>query len=402
MVSIRSRCFSNTYAAVSHGRVPKLGIHPEIDKIFSVYLDLVRLLAALCVFVGHSFLFHMYDGWVSSSISSHGAVVVFFVLSGLVISATAAREGETCSDFILARAARVYSVAVPAVALCYGLGLLYAAVNGWKFDAEWRASAADPFTSISALLFLLQSWHYAELPWNGPYWSLCYEVWYYIIFAALFFGGARARLIGFSAAIVAGPAIVALLPIWWFGVWIMQRPRFSFGHKVVSWAIFCGSLLGIGWLMTSGVDVAVRGFLYDRVPSFWRLNASERLLTDYALGLLVAVNFLAFRDIKSHVSPILSVLSKPIRFWAGYTFSIYLFHYPLIRFCTLEFPNKANSVAHYLTLMLLILAATIVLGTFTEKKKHVARNIIKRVATPVWNGSKEWWTGARAKSASPS
>ncbi len=53
----------------------------------------------------------------------HSAVVIFFVLSGYVISATL-RPGGTALDYGIKRAARIYSVAIPAVLLTWGLDLL--------------------------------------------------------------------------------------------------------------------------------------------------------------------------------------------------------------------------------------------------------------------------------------
>ena len=49
---------------------------------------------------------------------AHTAVIVFFVLSGFVISWAAERDG-TAREYILNRASRIYSVALPALALTW-------------------------------------------------------------------------------------------------------------------------------------------------------------------------------------------------------------------------------------------------------------------------------------------
>jgi len=209
-----------------------------LEDGFSLYLDLVRFLAAMCVFIGHATESgSLYVGYLPFGNFKHDAVIIFFVLSGLVICATATRPGETWITYLTARASRIYSVAIPAVVLSFGLQAIAAFLEPGHSQPE---PSADVFLPLSALLFILQSWHPQALPWNGPYWSLCYEVWYYIIFGILLFvrnSGWR-NAVAACAALIAGPAILLLFPIWLMGVWIVQRPRFSLGPKSINFIIF--------------------------------------------------------------------------------------------------------------------------------------------------------------------
>ena len=179
----------------------------------------------------------LYVGYLPFGNFKHDAVIIFFVLSGLVICATATRPGETWITYLTARASRIYSVAIPAVALSFGLQAIAAFLEPGHSQPE---PSADVFLPLSALLFILQSWHPQALPWNGPYWSLCYEVWYYIIFGILLFvrNPGRRNAVAACAALIAGPAILLLFPIWLMGVWIVQRPRFSLGPKSINFIIF--------------------------------------------------------------------------------------------------------------------------------------------------------------------
>src|SRR5689334_9651353 len=149
-----------------------------LENGFSLYLDLVRFFAAVCVFVGHATESGaLYVGYLPFGNFKHDAVIIFFVLSGLVICATATRPGETWVTYLTARASRIYSVAIPAVVLSFGLQGIAVFLEPGHLQPEplTDITLADDLrisTAVSALLFLLQSWHSQVLPWNGPYWSL--------------------------------------------------------------------------------------------------------------------------------------------------------------------------------------------------------------------------------------
>ena len=90
--------------------------------VLSVYLDLVRFAAALTVMLHHVWPTVFPDRplpW-----PGHDAVVVFFVLSGLVIAHAVDRPGRTVADYCQHRIARIGPVAFPAL-------LLSAAIAPW-------------------------------------------------------------------------------------------------------------------------------------------------------------------------------------------------------------------------------------------------------------------------------
>ena len=75
----------------------------------SIYLDLVRSLAALAVVLDHAaglFRLPCYPFW------GHQSVMVFFVLSGYVICYVADTRETTPRAFVVARLARLWSVLV--------------------------------------------------------------------------------------------------------------------------------------------------------------------------------------------------------------------------------------------------------------------------------------------------
>jgi peptidoglycan/LPS O-acetylase OafA/YrhL len=67
---------------------------------------------------------------------------------------------------------------------------------------------------------LSQSWWLEYYPFlDGPYWSLSYEVMYYLIFAFFIYTKGLSRWLLVSVACAAaGPKILALFPCWLVGV----------------------------------------------------------------------------------------------------------------------------------------------------------------------------------------
>jgi peptidoglycan/LPS O-acetylase OafA/YrhL len=155
----------------------------KIAPDLSAYLDFLRFFAALVVLLGHLNQDGIAIGWMPLSHFSHEAVLIFFVLSGFIIHNNTAAVGMTAKAYAVARVSRIYSVALPAVAFSVFAGWMVSVAGADRLPSNYRPFLwSDLFTS---LLFLNESWtNSAELTMNDPYWSLCYEVWFYVMFAS--------------------------------------------------------------------------------------------------------------------------------------------------------------------------------------------------------------------------
>jgi peptidoglycan/LPS O-acetylase OafA/YrhL len=184
-----------------------------MDRTTSLYLDIVRPAAALIVLLSHV-------GNQLSLLAPAGvqAVDVFFVLSGFVIAhVTESREREP-DEYFISRAARIYSVAIPA--------LLLTAIPdsiGFRANAAAYAGPFQPLTPgilIRSVLFINEQWTTHRFPGsNSPYWSLGFEVWYYIVFGLWIFTPHRWRWATTIAALAfIGPKVALLFPLWLMGV----------------------------------------------------------------------------------------------------------------------------------------------------------------------------------------
>ena len=349
-----------------------------MQRTTSVYLDLIRFLAAALVFVVHANYVRFTGGlpvlWRLEALGND-AVMMFFVLSGFVIAYVSDEKEKTLKRYAISRFARLYSVAIPALMLtvvadAIGSRLSPHLYNGWWFTADnpaWRISAN--------LLFVNELWFTSVRPFsNRPFWSLGYEFWYYAIFAAAYYLRSWHRYVTLAAiTLFVGPKILMLLPVWLLGVWtyyrIKTRPLPELGGAVLA----AGSLAC--YLAFHHLDLPR---LLDDVTVRWlgraaveELNWSRYFLSSYVIGALVALHFVGIAAIAPRFQLLLP--ERPIRYLASFTFALYLFHYPLLQFFA-AVVDSTGTVAYRLPLVTIgTLAVVWALAAVTEKRKSTVR-----------------------------
>lgn len=328
----------------------------------SSYFEFIRIAAALVVLLHHSWPAYFPDfplPW-----PGHQAVVVFFVLSGYVIAATSTKPGLTLSNYILDRSSRILCVTVPALAFA-GFVALYAGLPA--FDVLVR-SAANFF-------FVAQSWGlHASAPANGAYWSICYEVWYYAIFAAAIFSRSKSRwwLVG-ALCIAAGPNILLLMPCWLLGVVLFKyqdRLRVTAGTAK---ALFLFSIIAYSLYYWFDVGVEIREGLRPDVPEITSiLRVSNLFIGDTILAFIIAVNFVAVASFAGSAASILDRCKPIFAFAASCTLSVYLFHLPII---TLAKEWGLTGI----TPMIATLVLPVMLASLTEHRRKSWRAVLARI-----------------------
>jgi hypothetical protein len=131
-------------------------------------------------------------------------------------------------------------------------------------------------------------------------------------------------------SLIAGAKILLLMPCWLLGVLVyrtIQRRRLSERTAMVLWTC---SLVAAVVLIKSSVAIKIHDALQSHSPHTAALLAySGSPLTDYALAILVAVNFFAMAHAR-RFGRILVQIAKPIRLMASFTLTTYLFHLPLL------------------------------------------------------------------------
>jgi len=300
----------------------------NIPKGLSLYLDVVRFGAAFVVLLSHVWPVLFPESplpW-----PGHEAVVVFFVLSGYVIAFATFRPGVTLGSYAMHRAVRILSVSVPAIALSILIAPFVAGGPGLPFVDDMSPSTNDIWRATWLnLLFLGESWsNNVRPPFNSPYWSLSYEVWYYIIFAAAVFTPRRWRLLAVLLAMAAaGPRILALFPIWLMGV-SLYRSTLTMGRRTAAGLFVLTALCAFVFYWT-GASHLLRAGLAQMFPEMMSmLNGANQFAGDLILGVLVTLHFAAARALTDWFDWLVG-LQAGIRHLASFTLSIYLFHMPL-------------------------------------------------------------------------
>jgi len=308
--------------------------------VASVLLDAVRGVAALLVCAYHvRYLLFMDFSQLTVHRSlwflpyvlcglGHQAVLVFFVLSGYLVGGSAIRSIErgkwSWRDYLLHRGVRLWLVLVPAlliggaidaVALHRHLApALYGGLvpNHMTFDVRpnmtWKAFFGSLFFVQKILTPVFGS--------NGALWSLANEFWYYMIFplGLLVVRGRYAlwqRLLCAAACVAAcwfvGHDILLLLPVWLLGALLAALPVRA-NPAWVRWVavlLYCPFFIAFSRGDPSGLNT--RDYL---------ISAGTFVLLWVLLGAQ-----------KPHGE---EWFVKPSREVAGFSYTLYLFHTPLL------------------------------------------------------------------------
>jgi peptidoglycan/LPS O-acetylase OafA/YrhL len=332
----------------------------------SLYLDAVRFLAALSVLITHAHGQAITGGFLWQ-LAPYGAeaVTVFFVLSGFVIAHATAAGETTLRDYSIARVSRIYSVVIPALVLT-----ALADAIGRSISSEFYSAAThyhpDAYRFITAALFVNQLWGLDIMPGsNWAYWSLGYEVWYYALFGALIFFSGRQRIVlVLVIMMIVGPAILAMWPLWFIGVWAYRLPPLGrrdgialFAISLIAWAAYEAAAWRFG---RPHLNI---GFL-----------KRPELLQDYIVAACFTGSLVGLRSAMEGVQ--VRHRWRLVRWLAGATFSLYLFHEPLVRLLATVNPWEPGSWSGRAFVLGLTLLMVFSLAEVTERRKAGWRRLV--------------------------
>lgn len=306
-----------------------------MNRSLSLYLDVLRFLAALQVLFFHlpAFEFSGIErAWWNKF--GHEAVVVFFVLSGYLITFAADRPNVTFRRYAISRFVRIYSVILPAIVLTLAFDIV-----GRSIAVEAYADFPPPERILQRFIvsatLLNQSWQLdVQVFSNTPYWSIAYEYWYYFVFGAWTLLRGRSRWV-FTGIflLIAGPKVLLLFPVWLAGC-------LAFRENILRTA-------GIGASVVAAIAIVPAWYVYINYDvlkvtatwvagitgyDLWRegLGWSRYFVSDYYLGLFVALHFAGMKQLAPRILFFLENISSLVRNLSAYTFTLYLLHQPII------------------------------------------------------------------------
>jgi peptidoglycan/LPS O-acetylase OafA/YrhL len=344
-----------------------------VNRETSLYLDIIRLSAAMVVFLGHISGQPMTGAllWQIGPYMSQ-AVTVFFVLSGFVIGYVTEDREATPVAYATSRLARIYSVALPALVLTFLLDALGRSIDGSAYSEGFQTSG-QAWQFFSGLLFVHQNWFLnVQQGSNFSYWSLGYEVWYYLIFGLFLFARWRIFWAGL-AMLAAGPAILAMFPLWLLGVGAYHASKRTQIGNAAGMVLFLGTaglwLIYELWAMRHGRALVL-------TPSFLR---RPELAQDYLVSVLFAVHLVGFSAASPLFAGALSPIASAVRWAAGATFTLYLLHEPVARLLLAISPWSPASWPNRILILGGTLTAVAAVAEMTERRKVVWRRGFERL-----------------------
>jgi peptidoglycan/LPS O-acetylase OafA/YrhL len=350
-----------------------------MSGLVSIYLDVFRFLAAMGVFFSHAEQHSGFAGILPIYFGhfDHKFVVIFFVISGYVIAASASRPERTLANYSADRLARLSSVVIPALFLTYLLDAIGAMVSPeiYSFiDPHWQ-----PVRLLANLLYCQQLWFLCVNPSsNTPFWSLGYEFWYYILFGLLIFVRTNLSkvILLLAVSVFIGPKILLLLPAWAVGAMAFHATKLYTCSYQRSLILFVAS--GVATVLALAFEDQL-GFSNGKA-GLPPLYYSSNFVGDNVFALVVAAHFFCCGLFSSHLRTNLEPyrMVKFLRWLAGHTFSLYLYHMPLLFFIRAVTKYDPKNVYAVLAAMAIALLIIVGLSKITEERYPVLRSFLRR------------------------
>jgi peptidoglycan/LPS O-acetylase OafA/YrhL len=337
----------------------------------SLYLDVLRFGLAMVVMIGHStygkYTGHPFALWFVAPYRQT-AVVAFFVLSGFVI-AHASASGGSVRKYTVARISRLYPMIILALMLTFACDTAGQWLDPALYHGDNPAAIGDNqimrYISTAFLVNSFAVFGYGDPGTNGPFWSLSYEMAYYVVFG-LYLTGKRPLIVAGPALvfIAAGWKILALFPIWVAGVIVYRlqttRPMPVLAAAVI-WPLSVVLLIRVGWIRET-------------------VGAFRAYHLDYVEALLVATNIYATSALSGWFGIVLAWCRPIIRWLGSLTFGIYLCHIPLFQFLTairIDQPGTPREQAWLFGSSFLVIVA---IASLADQMRAALRRVLLRRA----------------------
>lgn len=216
---------------------------------------------------------------------------------------------------------------------------------------------------------------------NRPFWSLSYEFWYYVLFGVAVFVEKQLvrNIILFGILALITPDILLLLPCWLTGVAAyIYRERFSLPPRRARWSF--------------AVTVAVAVLIFALLPQLPFTQGhpglwfSSCFLSDWIAALAIGAVIVTFDAAKFSAIP--ASAASIARYTSDHTFSLYLYHYPLLVFANAFLPLGHDPFRHALCATAVIVVV-LLLSMVTEGRRDAWRKFFSRcfdLLAPPWNG----------------
>lgn len=323
-------------------------MHPAYRKD----IDGLRALAVIPVILFHADVSFFQGGYVG--------VDIFFVISGYLITLILYREVQlkefSIANFYERRIRRILPVLFAVMAFCFVVGWLV-----YSPDEFQRLAKSIKYTTIfwSNSLFARKTGYFdtgAEHEALLHTWSLSVEEQYYIIFPLIFF--AISKYLKSSYFLCLSLIFILSLALSVYGVQVNPHEAF-FSTQMRAWELISGGFIALNVLpelsnrriknilsLTGFFCIAISVFLFDSSTVFPGFSA---LLPTLGAALIIYSGLKGGNELL--VGKLLSL--RPVVFIGAISYSLYMWHWPLIVFAKHIFirPLTVFEIAALLTVI---------------------------------------------------
>ncbi len=300
----------------------------RLSETSSNFIHFLRAASSQIVLIGHCAALNQLIEISFLSFLPSFSVMVFFVLSGFVISYSTSLKGESygLSNYLVDRFSRIYITLLPALLITFLLGFIYYLYfNAYPFNINIKylftcitMQQENPLLlKIQYMLPDINKYKFIGIFGdNLPLWSLSLEWWYYVFFGLFFYTKFKTMKIQHFIL------LVCCLP---FVVGYMFLPgRAGYG---LSFIWFSGVL--INYLLSKNIKISYSNWLFYIFLVFTII--SLKIISN--LSILSFIVFFLFSIIYFNGKSSNSNWNKFFKLakWPGnYSYSLYVIHYPIL------------------------------------------------------------------------
>ncbi len=355
-----------------------------MNRGFSLWLDVLRVAATLAVVVSHVAYPRFTNGdWQILRDWNIGsdAVIVFFVISGLVIAYAAERDSDGAT-FAFHRLTRLWSVMLPALLLTYAFDLIGFGIRPEAYPGPFFH--AQPFDE-----FMLRGMTFSNeftlfermrLGTNGPLWSLSYEAAYYALFGVAVFMKGPSRIILFAALLlIVGINILLLMTSWLMGVWVWRMIKAG-SFTPPSRVLALGCAVAGPALYALAIASAVPPFLAETTADLLgvqdgraAVGFSDEFIWNTMIGALTILHLYGVNGLLRRTT----AKGGLVRWTAGASFSIYVTHYPALHLLDALLPEPM--AGRYAALLVGALLVGFVFAGIFERRLPAIRSALRQL-----------------------
>ncbi|MFP3357350.1 acyltransferase [Planococcus sp. SIMBA_143] len=316
-------------------------VNLKLEDEASWHLNAMRGIAAVMVLLNHfrNIFFVTYQDIENQNIFTlflysfaglgHEAVMVFFVLSGFLISNSVLKSLRNWSwqHYMINRLTRLSVVLIPALFL----GLIIDLAGLYLFDYSFFPHEMAERINVEVLLgnlLYLQGFAVPVLGTNDPLWSLSYEFWYYLLFPLFMLSfsktnGFLVKVCYLTIAVICmwfvGSRVSLYFLIWLMGFIVLITPALSVKNRLSVTVIkLITIMLFVASLGISRLGLISNGFLGDILVAF-----------TFSVLVYVTVHL-------SNVYGLSAILKERYRkcaeWLSGFSYTLYLVHFPILIF----------------------------------------------------------------------